>query len=197
MTRFRRTLVVAASELLLLAGVTATGSATPGTGVSDTILAKGTSPNGIVVGSRGNTEVAVREITIAPGGSTGWHYHEGALIAVVKSGTLTRTLHDCSTEQTLPGGSFVEPAGRTHVHIGAILVPSQSSCSSPRCCRPASVCPTMPRSRRATDDPGDTATPAEVAVAQRKCGMTWRANSSMLRRAFGFSIMPKLIWKVG
>ena len=164
MTRFRRTLVVAASELLLLAGVTATGSATPGTGVSDTILAKGTSPNGIVV---------------------------------VKSGTLTRTLHDCSTEQTLPGGSFVEPAGRTHVHIGAILVPSQSSCSSPRCCRPASVCPTMPRSRRATDDPGDTATPAEVAVAQRKCGMTWRANSSMLRRAFGFSIMPKLIWKVG
>ncbi|OLD93465.1 MAG: cupin [Candidatus Rokubacteria bacterium 13_1_20CM_4_68_9] len=121
MTRFRRTLVVAASELLLLAGVTATGSATPGTGVSDTILAKGTSPNGIVVGSRGNTEVAVREITIAPGGSTGWHYHEGALIAVVKSGTLTRTLHDCSTEQTLPGGSFVEPAGRNHVHIGRNL----------------------------------------------------------------------------
>src|SRR5947208_1634171 len=110
MTRFRRTLVGAASELLLLAGVTATGSATPGTGVSDTILAKGTSPNGIVVGSRGITDVAVREITIAPGGSTGWHYHEGALIAVVKSGTLTRTLHDCSTEQTLPGGSFVEPA---------------------------------------------------------------------------------------
>ena len=120
MTRFRRTLVVAASELLLLAGVTATGSATPGTGVSDTILAKGTSPNGIVVGSRGNTEVAVREITIAPGGSTGWHYHEGALIAVVKSGTLTRTLHDCSTEQTLPGGSFVEPAGRSDAFRGRV-----------------------------------------------------------------------------
>ncbi len=63
----------------------------------------------------------VSEITIAPGGSTGWHYHDGQVIAVVKSGTLTRTVHDCSTEVTSPGGSFVEPAGQNHIHIGRNL----------------------------------------------------------------------------
>jgi len=96
-------------------------SATPGTGVSGTVLAKGTSPDGIVVSSREKTDVAVFEIIIAPGGSTGWHYHDGPVIAVVKSGTLTRTLHDCSTEVTSPGGSFVEPAGRDRIHLGRNL----------------------------------------------------------------------------
>ena len=89
--------------------------------MSGTILAKGTSPDGIVVESHGSTDVTVSEITIAPGGSTGWHYHDGQLIAVVKSGTLTRTLHDCSTEVTRAGGSFVEPAGRQHTHVGRNL----------------------------------------------------------------------------
>src|SRR5712691_1296883 len=84
----------------------------PDSRVSDTILAKGTSPAGIVVSGRGATDVTVREMTIAPGGSTGWHSHDGQVIAVVKSGTLTRTMHDCSTEVTSTGESFVEPAGR-------------------------------------------------------------------------------------
>src|SRR5688572_18595975 len=101
MNRFGRSFVVAASGFLLL-GMTTVVSATPGTGVSTATLARGTSPDGIVVSSREKTDVAVLEITIAPGGSTGWHYHNGELIAVVKSGTLTRTLHDCSIEVTLP-----------------------------------------------------------------------------------------------
>src|SRR5437870_3190727 len=88
MSRVRRSFVVATSEFLLV-GMAAVVSATPGTGGSGTILAKGTSPNGIVVSSREKTDVAVLEITIAPGGSTGWHYHDGQVIAVVKSGTLT------------------------------------------------------------------------------------------------------------
>jgi quercetin dioxygenase-like cupin family protein len=74
-----------------------------------------------VVSSREKTDVAVLEITIAPGGSTGWHYHTGQLIAVVKSGTLTRTLHDCSTEVSTAGSSLVEPAGQEHVHLGRNL----------------------------------------------------------------------------
>jgi len=79
MSRVRRSFVVATSEFLLV-GMAAVASATPGTGVSGTILAKGTSPNGIVVSSREKTDVAVLEITIAPGGSTGWHYHDGQVI---------------------------------------------------------------------------------------------------------------------
>jgi quercetin dioxygenase-like cupin family protein len=106
---------------LLLVGAPAVLSATPGTGVRDTILAKGTSPDGIVVGSRGAIEVTVSEVTIAPGGSTGWHYHDGELIAVVRSGSLTRTMHDCSIVVTSAGGSFAEPAGRHNTHIGRNL----------------------------------------------------------------------------
>jgi len=120
MSGFGRSLVVATLGFLLI-GMAAVVSATPGTGVSGTVLAKGTSPDGIVVSSREKTDVAVFEIIIAPGGSTGWHYHDGPVIAVVKSGTLTRTLHDCSTEVTSPGGSFVEPAGRDRIHLGRNL----------------------------------------------------------------------------
>ena len=120
MSRLGRSLVVVVSECLLV-GMTVAASATPGTGVSGGILAKGTAPDGIVVESHGPTDMTVREITIAPGGSTGWHYHDGQLIAVVKSGTLTRTMHDCSTEVTPAGGSFVEPAGRQQTHIGRNL----------------------------------------------------------------------------
>jgi quercetin dioxygenase-like cupin family protein len=110
-----KTISVVAAETLLCAG---TVSATPGSGVSSNTLAEGASPDGIAVDNRGTTAVSVREITIAPGGSTGWHYHDGQLLAVVKSGTLTRTLHDCSTEVTSAGASFVEPAGQDRPHIG-------------------------------------------------------------------------------
>ncbi|GGK62415.1 MULTISPECIES: cupin domain-containing protein [Streptomyces aurantiacus group] len=95
--------------------------ATPGSGVTGTILAKGTSAGTLKVKAKGRTDVIVRSITIAPGGSTGWHYHSGQLIAVVKSGTLTRTLQDCSVEVTPTSTSFIEPAGARHVHIGRNL----------------------------------------------------------------------------
>jgi quercetin dioxygenase-like cupin family protein len=95
--------------------------ATPGSGVTGTVLAQGTSAGTLKIKADGRTDVVVRSITIAPGGSTGWHYHPGQLIAVVKSGTLTRTLQDCSVETSPAGSSFVEPSGAHHVHIGRNL----------------------------------------------------------------------------
>jgi quercetin dioxygenase-like cupin family protein len=102
--------------------VAATGaSATPGSGITSTSLGRGRAPGGIALSSRGATEVTMSEITIAPGGSTGWHYHDGQVLAIVKSGTLTRTLADCSTEVTPAGESFVEPAGPQSPHVGRNL----------------------------------------------------------------------------
>ncbi|WP_243766995.1 cupin domain-containing protein [Streptomyces sp. GC420] len=95
--------------------------ATPGSGVSGTVLAQGTSAGTLKVKAKGRTDVVFRTITVEPGGSTGWHYHPGQLIAVVKSGTLTRTLQDCSVEATPAGTSFIEPSGSDHVHIGRNL----------------------------------------------------------------------------
>ncbi|MGR8011190.1 cupin domain-containing protein [Streptomyces hypolithicus] len=95
--------------------------ATQSSGVSGTVLATGTSAGTLRVTAEGPTDVVVRTITIAPGGSTGWHYHPGQLIAVVQQGTLSRTLEDCSVETTTAGQSFVEPAGAGHRHVGRNL----------------------------------------------------------------------------
>ncbi|MGC5346050.1 cupin domain-containing protein [Streptomyces sp. DT24] len=102
--------------------IPASASAAPDGGVSATVLAKGTSPGRLKVKTpRGRTDVTFREITIQPGGSTGWHTHRGQLIVVVKSGTLTRTLADCSVEVATAGTSFIEPAGARNRHIGQNL----------------------------------------------------------------------------
>lgn len=120
MGRIRRGALVVAG-VAALAVVPSAALATPGSGVSATILAKGTSEDGLKIKTKGRTDVVVRTITIDPGGSTGWHYHLGKLIAVVQSGTLTRTMADCSVEVATAGQSFVEPDGANHVHIGRNL----------------------------------------------------------------------------
>ncbi|MER6238440.1 cupin domain-containing protein [Streptomyces clavifer] len=102
--------------------VPAAAVATPGSGVSGTVVAEGTSEGRLKVKTpKGPTDVTFRRITVEPGGSTGWHTHRGPLIAVVKSGTLTRTLDDCSVEVTSAGTSFIEPSGADHRHIGRNL----------------------------------------------------------------------------
>lgn len=93
--------------------------AAPGSGVSGTVVAKGTSTGKLNVRTpNGRTDVTFRTITVEPGGSTGWHTHSGQVIAVVKSGTLTRTLDDCSVEVMSAGTSFIELSGADRPHIG-------------------------------------------------------------------------------
>ncbi|MCW8221130.1 cupin domain-containing protein, partial [Streptomyces griseolus] len=85
-------------------------------------VAEGTSQGKLKVQTpKGRTDVTVREITVLPGGSTGWHTHRGQLIAVVKAGTLTRTLDDCSVEVSPAGTTFIEPSGKDHRHVGRNL----------------------------------------------------------------------------
>lgn len=116
-----RKALIAVACVGALAAVPGAALATPPSGVTAETLAAGNAPDGIKVKSRGSTDVTVRVITIQPGGETGWHHHDGPLIAVVKSGTLTRTLSDCSVEISRTGDSFVEPDGHHAVHIGRNL----------------------------------------------------------------------------
>ncbi|NXY93183.1 cupin domain-containing protein [Streptomyces sp. BR123] len=69
----------------------------------------------------GAADLAGREVVIAPGACTGWHFHRVPLIALVKSGTLTRILHDNTTVVHPVGTSFIEPAGPEHLHLGRNL----------------------------------------------------------------------------
>lgn len=84
--------------------------ATPSQGVSGVILAKTTV---------GATDYILREITIAPGGSTGWHFHDGPLYVVVRSGILSHYGSDCRADGIrTPGAAFYERGDSGYVHIG-------------------------------------------------------------------------------
>ena len=69
--------------------------ATPSSGVTAQILFETTLP--AVAGSSAGTDLTLRRIEIAPGGTTGWHFHDGPVYAFVESGVLTRTLQDCTS----------------------------------------------------------------------------------------------------
>ena len=63
-------------------------------------------------------EVAVQEVTIGPGGTTGWHSHPGPVVVVVKQGTLTyvRSAGGECVDTAYPAGTaFVDP-GQGHAH---------------------------------------------------------------------------------
>jgi quercetin dioxygenase-like cupin family protein len=105
--------VAVATLLSPLALEPAVASATPTSGVSSVVLSKQT-VNG--------KDYIVADITIAPGGSTGWHTHQGEIYGIVKAGTLTRNLADCSLEGVSnPGDPVTDPTGADHVHIGRNL----------------------------------------------------------------------------
>lgn len=114
MSSLRRAVLAAtALAAVTVAVAPAVADATPSYGVTATIISK-TTVDG--------TDYILREITIAPGGSTGWHYHDGTLHAYVAQGTLTHDMSDCAVDAIYHSGdTFVEPSGADHVHIGRNL----------------------------------------------------------------------------
>ncbi len=64
--------------------------------------------------SHDNTDIAVTNITVAPGGHSGWHYHPGPAIVVVKTGAITFYHGDdptCSGSRHPAGTAFIEAGG--------------------------------------------------------------------------------------
>lgn len=122
----------AAAAALLVVGVAGTALGTPGSGVlSAPILARGDFTQAVDVKFKIGTdlgtvvsnapdagEVVVQQITIAPGGTTGWHSHPGPVVVVVTAGALTFVdeEHGVCTETTYSAGTaFVDP-GQGHAH---------------------------------------------------------------------------------
>ena len=91
-----------------------TASATPSESTEAEIISQAT-VNGM--------DYITRQITIQPGGSTGWHYHDGRVFGVIREGTLTRTMQDCSVVVSPEGSAVIEDSGPAHVHIGRNLGP--------------------------------------------------------------------------
>ena len=66
----------------------------------------------------GTVDVATQQITIAAGGTTGWHGHPGPVFVTVKSGALTVVYEDdptCQGTTYTAGQSFVD-FGNVRVH---------------------------------------------------------------------------------
>lgn len=61
------------------------------------------------------------EITIAPGGTTGWHYHDGPVVGFVGAGTLTHPGPDCVPQIFRTGDVINEPSGVANTHVGRNL----------------------------------------------------------------------------
>jgi quercetin dioxygenase-like cupin family protein len=125
-----RTLLIGLTVGLIAAwsavGLTA---ATAPAGVSSTTIATGNLDGvGFVVRNgrwmtqlrtKGQTDVAVVENRVAPGGSFGWHSHPGPSLIIVKQGTITFYRADdptCTPEVYHQGDAFVDQG--TDVHIG-------------------------------------------------------------------------------
>jgi len=96
-------------------GYVATAGATPGIDVESETLSQAT-----VDGQ----DYITKEVTIAPGGSTGWHWHPGRVYGVIREGTLTHYAANCSVDAVYPAGSPVtEGSGPESVHLGRNLGP--------------------------------------------------------------------------
>jgi quercetin dioxygenase-like cupin family protein len=104
--------LLAAATVPASTALSAPAFATPGVNIDAVTISQAT-VDGI--------DYITREITIQPGGSTGWHYHDGRVFGVVREGTLTRTMEDCSVVVSPVGAAVTEESG--HVHIGRNLGP--------------------------------------------------------------------------
>jgi quercetin dioxygenase-like cupin family protein len=105
--------VVLSAVITLFAGVAAL--ATPPTDAVSTLLARGSlgqleaQHDGVEVRrADGEADVAVLEVTLEPGGSTGWHHHPGVGLASVASGAVTEYGEKCDKTVLKAGEGFVE-----------------------------------------------------------------------------------------
>ncbi|MFE3194410.1 cupin domain-containing protein [Nocardia sp. NPDC059240] len=105
-----RVAITAAIVGVAAVGCGATAAATPGQGISARLLGQG---------HVGDSDYVLREYTLAPGGSTGWHYQDGAAYVHVISGTLSHYGPDCALNGIHgPGDISSEPPGPGNVHDG-------------------------------------------------------------------------------
>ena len=93
---------------------------TPGSGVVGPVLGHGALEDMHRLRIKSDvSDVVVQQITIAPGGHTGWHSHPGPVVVVVTAGELTYyPANDakCRPHTYSAGETFIDP-GRGNVHI--------------------------------------------------------------------------------
>ena len=118
--------------LLLLVGVVGAAVyggialATPPSGLVNILLARGTNASQGTLPIQMGTDVVMAQITVDPGGSSGWHSHPGGAIIVVKQGTSTvyRAIgSQCQSTTYSAGDAFIERPGEVDDVLNAGAAP--------------------------------------------------------------------------
>ncbi len=99
--------LVTAAVLGLSLG-TGTAFATPaGPGVTGTIISRTTIDG---------KDYVLRTLTLPPGQSTGWHFHDGSVYGYVQQGTLSHFDSTCRSNGVYPTGTTIaEPPDEVHI----------------------------------------------------------------------------------
>ena len=100
--------------------------ATPPSGLTNIPLARGTDTSHGTIPLQFGTDVAMAQITVNPGGSSGWHSHPGGAIIIVQQGSVT--VHQpvngqCQTTTYSAGQAFIERPGEVDDVTNAGTVP--------------------------------------------------------------------------
>jgi quercetin dioxygenase-like cupin family protein len=90
------------------------GMATPPSRLTQVVLARGSDVSDGTIPLQFGTDIVMVQLTVEPGGSSGWHSHPGGAIIVVKQDSLT--VHkaigsQCQIETYTAGQAFLERPG--------------------------------------------------------------------------------------
>jgi quercetin dioxygenase-like cupin family protein len=104
----------------------APGGATPPAGLTNIPLGAGINTSDGTIPFKAGTSVVFAQITVGPGGSSGWHSHPGGATVVVQQGSLT--VYDpmgshCHTMEYTAGQAFVERPGEVMNVLNTGAVP--------------------------------------------------------------------------
>ena len=118
-----------ASASVLLAGVVTamtlgTSVATAPVGLTNIPLARGSNMSDGTIPLKAGSDVAIAQITVGSGGSSGWHSQPGGAIVVVQQGSLTvyRSVGgECQSTTYTAGQAFLERPGEVNqvINTGA------------------------------------------------------------------------------
>ncbi len=120
---------------VVMAVTLAPGWATPPVGLTNILLASGLNESGGSIPTKEGTSIVVAQITVGPGGSSGWHSHPGGALVVVHDGSLTvyEAVGDrCEIATYSAGQSFVERPGEVDQVINTGTVPYTLFVTFPR-----------------------------------------------------------------
>lgn len=124
----QRALVAALTGFVVLIVITAVAIASPPSGVTPTVLARGTfdefkvrsypqGPGDFKAEAKAPTDVVIRQHVYAPGSTTGWHTHPGPVFITVVEGQVTfyeRGDPTCTPHVVSAGHGYVDN-GQGHI----------------------------------------------------------------------------------